>query len=109
MKNKHQNKNIKIAIIFFIILMFILIFLKLYDLTNLDKIAQKQMDELFSKIEKNTSVNVTKYYIYGTNLNIEGNIGIINFSGIKIDSVSIILKNLDGEELRNKNRIFLFR
>lgn len=107
MKNKHQN--IKIVIVFFLILMFILIFFKIRNLTNKNKIEQRQMNNLFEKIEKNTFVEITKYYIYGSYLNIEGNIGIVNLSGIKIDSVSILLKSLDGEELRNKIRLFLYR
>ena len=109
MKNLHQNIKIKITIIFFVILMFMLIFIKLHNLTNKSKIEERQMGELFSVVETNSYANITKYFIYGTHLNCEGNIDIINISGIKIESVNLVLKSIEGEELRNKGRLQLFR
>ena len=107
MKNLHQNIIIKITIIFFVILILIIIIMKLYNLTNKTKIQEKQIKELFSKIEKNHIANVTKYYIYGTHFNIEGNIDIASILGIRIESVNLILKNPDGAELRNKSKLRL--
>ena len=105
MKNIHHNKKIIVIILLFFILIFILIFLKIYDLTNETRVKERQMNKLFGKAENNVFGNVTKYYIYGTHFNIEGNINIVNLSGIKIESINLILKNLNEEELRYKNRL----
>lgn len=105
MKISHQNIKIKITIIFFVILMLILVIMKVYNLTNKTIIQEKQIEEIFSKIENNSIANITKYYIYGTHFNVEGNIDIVNISGIKIESVNLILKSLDREELRNKSKL----
>lgn len=99
---KYKKLLIKIIIILFIILMCFLIFLKIRKDTNPTKISEEQKSLLFSTIDKNTNVNITKYTVYGTHFNIEGTLDIVKISGIKINNVDLILKNLNGDEIRNK-------
>ncbi len=105
MKKVHLDKKIKITIIFFVILMLMLIIFKIYNLTNKANIREKQVNDIFNRIETNSFVNISKYFVYGTHFNLEGNIDIISLSGIKIESVNLILKNLEGEELRFKSKL----
>lgn len=93
---------IKITIILFIILMCILVFLKIHKDNDPDRIIEEQKTMLFSSIDKNTNVNLTKYYVYGTHFNIEGTFDIIKISGIKINYVDLVIKNLNGDEIRDK-------
>jgi hypothetical protein len=93
---------IKITIILFVILMCILVFFKIHKDNDPAKILEEQKTMIFSTIDKNINVNVTKYFVYGTHFNIEGNFDIIKISGIKINYVDLIIKNLNGDEIRNK-------
>ena len=102
--NISSNKElfIKIIVILFIILMCILLFVKIRKDNDPTKIFEEQQVSIFNTVDKNTNVNVTKYYIYGTHFNIEGTLDVIKISGIKINNVDLILKNLNGDETRNK-------
>lgn len=104
--NMPQNKKIliKFVILLFIILMCVLVFLKIQTDNDSSKILEEQKASLFSTIDKNTNVNATKYTVYGTHFNIEGTLDIIKISGIKISYVDLIVKNLNGDEIRNKIR-----
>jgi hypothetical protein len=102
--NIPQNKEIwlRIVVILFVILMCILVFVKIRKDNDPAKILEEQKNSLFSTIDKNTNVNVTKYTVYGTHFNIEGTLDIVKISGIKISYVDLIVKNLNGDEIRNK-------
>lgn len=100
--NITHNKNliIKIVVILFIILMLVLVFFKYKKDTNPDIIMQEQKTQLFNTLNKNSTVNVSKYIIYGTHLNIEGTLDLKKVSGISINYVNLVLKDLHGEELK---------
>ena len=85
--------------------MIILIGFKIQNLTNEANIKEKKINDIFNKLENNSFANITKFFVYGTHFNLEGNIEIVSLSGIKIESVNLILKNSDGEELRFKSRL----
>lgn len=98
-----ENLKIKIIIALFISLMFILIFIKISNDTNQEKIELRQKQELFDVIDKKSNVNISKYTVYGTHFNIEGTIDIQKVSGIKINYVDLIAKKLNGEEITVKS------
>ena len=56
------------------------------------------ISSVFEDVDKNTNVEVSKYIIYGTHLNIEGNVEIPEISGINIDKSEIILKDINNNE-----------
>lgn len=84
--------------------MCILLFVKFHKDNNPSKILEEQKSLLFSTIDKNTNVKVTKYSTYGTHFNIEGTLDIIKISGIKINSVDLVMRNLNGDEIRHQIR-----
>ena len=96
--SKPKEFYIKNIVILFIILMIILIFVKFHTDTNPTKIAEEQKTQLFSTIEKNTNAKITKFATYGTHFNLDGTIDIIKVSGIKINYVDLVIKNLNGNE-----------
>ena len=53
-------------------------------------------------IDKTNSVNVTKYAIYGTHFNIEGNLNLIKISGIKVDYVDLVVRDINKNEKQIK-------
>lgn len=99
-----QSKEgvIKYVVIIFVILILVLIGVRIIKEKTPEKIVEKQKEEIFANIDKNINVNVTKYMIYGTHFNIEGNANIVKISGIKINNVSLVVKKLNGEEMRYK-------
>ena len=99
-KNVPQNNLIiKLLIFLFIILMCFLIFIKIKQDNDPNRIMEEQKTNLFSVIDKTTNVNVTEYSVYGTHFNIEGTLDTIKISGIQINYVNLIIKNLEGEEI----------
>lgn len=99
-KNIPQNNlTIKILIVLFIILMCFLIFIKIKQDNDPNRIMEEQRTNLFSVIDKTTNVNVTKYSVYGTHFNVEGTLNTVKISGIKINYVDLIIKNLEGDEI----------
>lgn len=103
-KDKPQGQGIliKIIVLLFIIFMCGLIFIKFQQDNDPNRIIEEQKNEIFSNIDKTNNVKVTKFFTYGTHFNIEGTIDIVKISGIKIDFVDLILKNLNGEEIATK-------
>ena len=99
-KNIPQNNlTIKILIVLFIILMCFLIFIKIKQDNDPNRIMEEQKTNLFSVIDKTTNVNVTRYSVYGTHFNVEGTLDTVKISGIKINYVDLIIKNLEGDEI----------
>lgn len=94
------KRELKIIIILFTIIMCLLIYIKIKQDTNQQKIINEKTLSLFSSIDKNSLVDITKYTIYGTHLNIEGSINILKLSGIKVSNVELVLKNINGDEIR---------
>ncbi len=95
-----MNKSLKIKaiIIFFTILMCFLIFNKLLTKHEIDNNIELKTKDLFEKINQFAYAKVDKYIIYGTHLNLEGNIQIPKISDISIYSVHVVAKNIDGKE-----------
>ena len=88
-KNVPQNNLIiKLLIFLFIILMCFLIFIKIKQDNDPNRILEEQKTNLFSVIDKTTNVNVTEYSVYGTHFNIEGTLDTIKISGIQINYVN---------------------
>lgn len=98
-KPKNEKLIIKIVIILFVILMCFLIFFKTRTTNSSSKILEEKKMSFFSSIVKNANVNVTKYSIYGTHFNLEGTLDIIPISGITVNYVDLIIKNLNGNEI----------
>ena len=93
-----KEKYLKICTILFIILMIFLIITKFKKDTNVELIEEQKKSELFSSINNNNFVDVSKFTIYGTHFNLEGTLDLIQLSGIKITNVDLIVKNLSGDE-----------
>ena len=101
--SKPKEFYLKIIVFLFIILMCVLIFIKFHKDTNPSQIEEAQKNAIFSQIDKNTKVNVSKYAVYGTQFNIEGSFDILKISGIKINYVDLIIRTLDGNETTLKS------
>ena len=104
MSNKKKSKSnnnlrIKFVVILFIILMFFLVYTKYKNDNDQTLLASAKTSVLFDSVKTNVSVDVTKFIVYGTHLNIEGNVSLPQISGINIDNVDIVLKNIDNEEV----------
>lgn len=98
-KRKEKNDSIKAITILFIILVICLITIRIKKETNETVITNAKVSELFSSIDTSNTANVTKYIVYGTHFNLEGTIDITKISGISIDCVDLIAKNINGDEL----------
>ena len=96
-KKKKNNLKIKIITILFIILMVYLIYTRIQ--TNEATQVSALTNSLFETVEKSSTVNVTEYVVYGTHFNVEGNIEIPDISGIYIDKVEVIAKDIHGTEI----------
>ena len=88
-----MKKNLKIIVILFVVLMIFLIFIKLKNDYFTKPVISDKVTNIFQKIDEQNSVDVNKYFIYGTHLNIEGTVKIPKVSGISIYSVHIIAQN----------------
>lgn len=100
-----HSKEIRIIIIFFVILMVVLTAILIHQSKDPSKIIETQKQKIFETVDKNRTVNVTKYSVYGTNFNLEGSVDIVKISGIKINYVDLVLKSLNGDEIRNRNKL----
>ena len=97
-KKSNNNFGIKLIIFLFIILMIFLIYTKYKNDHDEALLVSAKTSALFENINANTNVNITKYIVYGTHLNIEGTVSIPKISGINLDKAEIIIKNIDNEE-----------
>lgn len=96
--NKKNSLILKLIVILFIAFMVFLIYTKIKEDHDPQKILEEQKQAIFSKIDKTNSVNVSKYSIYGTHFNVEGTLDIIKISGITVDYVDLVIKDLTGNE-----------
>ena len=78
--------------------MIYLIFNKIRNSFNPDIAVSAKTSETFSKIDSKYIANVTKYIVYGTHFNIEGNISIPPISDISIEKSDIVLQDINGSE-----------
>lgn len=100
--SKPKEFYLKIIVILFVILMCILIFTKFHKDTDPSLAEEEQKNSIFSQIDNNTKANISKYAVYGTHFNIEGSFDILKISGIKINYVDLIVKNLNDDEIALK-------
>ena len=104
-KQKHKKKQsynnfwIKIIVVLFIILMVFLVYTKIKNDNDETLLVSAKTNALFENINTSTDVNVTKYIVYGTHLNIEGTVSIPQISGIYLEKADIIVKNIYNEEI----------
>ena len=97
-KNSNSNFKIKLIVVLFIILMIFLVYTKYKNEHDEALMVSAKTSALFENINTATNVNITKYIVYGTHLNIEGTVSIPKISGINLDKVEIIVKSIDNEE-----------
>ena len=95
-----MNKNIKIklVILLFVLLILFLICNKLLTKKKQEKNVEFKTSLIFENINKSSTAKINKYIVYGTHLNLEGNIKIPKISNISVYSVHIVAKNTDGKE-----------
>ena len=95
-----KSTKIKLIVIFFILLMIFLIFIKIKNDNNSQTIIQTKTASLFQNI--NNTAKVNKYIVYGTHFNLEGSLEIPKISGISIYSAHVVVKNIDEKEISLK-------
>lgn len=93
-----KNSKIKLVVIFFIILMTFLIINKLHTKHETLNNNELKTQTIFENINKFNTAKINNFMIYGTHLNLDGNIELPKISDISIYSVHIVAKNLDGKE-----------
>ena len=79
--------------------MIFLVYIKLTRESDEEKISAEKLNSMFEKIDKSSTANVTKYFVYGTHFNLEGNVQIPKISKITIDSVHIVVNDSEREIL----------
>lgn len=93
-----KKSKIKILVVFFILLMIILIFVKIKSDKKTENSAELKLATVFENIDSSNTAKISKYFIYGTHMNLEGNIEIPKISKISIYSVHIVIKDIDNNE-----------
>ncbi len=94
--NKKRNKSKKLIYVCIIV---ILVITYIYTLNNTS--SNKEEIDLTNKLLKDAQselVNLNKYVVYGTHLNMNGKID-INLTKENIDDVRLVFKNIYGEEI----------
>ena len=91
-----KGSKIKIVILFFVLLMLVLIYVKYTRDTNLETIENNKINLLFEKVNQTSYAKVNKYIVYGTHFNIEGTLDYPKVSGISVYSADIILQSTDN-------------
>lgn len=94
----NKSLKIKVIVLFFTILMCFLIFNKILTKHENDNNIELKTKTLFENINQFNNAKVDKFIIYGTHLNLEGNIQIPKISDISIYSVHVVAKNIEGKE-----------
>lgn len=98
-KKKANPLFIKFIVVLFIILMIFLIYTKIKKQNDTTLQVSALTNELFEIIDKSSSVKVSKYIVYGTHFNLEGDITIPKISGISIDRADVIIQSISGDEI----------
>ena len=102
MKRKVKRKKLNLRKIF-VVIIFILMILSIYKAidffikqTGIIE-ASSQVEEILRVVEKNNHANISRYIVYGTHLNLEGNIQITGDN--QIEKAEVIAKDLSGNEI----------
>ena len=102
MKRKVKRKKLNLRKIF-VIIIFILMILSIYKAidffikqTGIIE-ASSQVEEILRVVEKNNHASISRYIVYGTHLNLEGNIQITGDN--QIEKAEVIAKDLSGNEI----------
>ena len=100
-KGKHRKKKSVLkrkAILLLLLIIIILIYMSTQnkDVSNDVALASSAISEIEALIEKEIYAEVSRYIVYGTHLNIEGN---INISEEEIEKVEVVAINTNNEEI----------
>ncbi len=90
-----KDLKIKIVIIFFVLLMAFLIFNKFHTKHETESNTELKTQAVFEEINQFNTAKIDKYIVYGTHLNLDGNINLPKISDISIYSVHIVAKNIE--------------
>lgn len=95
-----MKKNIKliILVILFILLIISLIYIRYRKENDISTIREKKMAQIFKNVDISKTADITKYIVYGTHFNLEGNLNLPKISGISVSKVDLSIKNFDNEE-----------
>lgn len=95
MGKKHRKTGIAVKTILAILIILVLLIVAfiVYKMQN-DKVSKEALVDIFEYIE-NEEADLTEYIIYGTHLNIKGN---INDTITNVQDVNLILASTSGEE-----------
>ncbi len=93
-KGLEQNHGGILIILFVIVLIILLGAAAIYEMYFYEEANKTEMAKIFAKVE-NSYAELTKYMVYGTHLNVEGE---IKEEIPNIKSVKLILKKLDETE-----------
>ena len=94
----NKNLKIKLVVVFFIILMMFLIFNKFRTNHETNINVELKTQAIFENINQFNTAKLNNFIIYGSHLNLEGNIELPKISDISIYSVHVVAKNIDGKE-----------
>ena len=90
-----KDLKIKLFLIFFILLMAFLIFNKFRTKHETENNTELKTQAVFEEINQFNTAKIDKYIVYGTHLNLEGNINLPKISDISIYSVHVVAKNIE--------------
>ena len=98
-KVKHKKIFYRRLIIFIFIILIIILINKIISVVNDGDYVQafSSVGEISKDIEKDSYGNVSRYIVYGTHLNIEGDIELKESN--KIKNVQVVAKNTSGKEI----------
>lgn len=96
---KHKKIFYRRLIIFIFIILIIILINKIISVVNDGDYVQafSSVGEISKDIEKDSYGNVSRYIVYGTHLNIEGNIELKENDEIK--NVQVVAQNTSGKEI----------
>ena len=96
---KHKKIFYRRLIIFIFIVLIIILINKIIRMVNDGDYVQafSSVSEISKSIEKDSYADVSRYIIYGTHLNLEGNIELKESNEIK--NVQVVAKNTSGKEI----------
>ena len=98
-KARHKKNNLLYKRIFVIIIIILIIYI-IFKITNKDNDSIETVsitDEVFNGLETTSLADVNTYIVYGTHLNLEGDIEINENNSIQ--NAEIVARNVLGEEM----------
>lgn len=90
-KVQQNRRNLLIAVLFIILLIYLII-----QNNNDTATTSASVNEILDIIDKENEAKVSRYIVYGTHLNVEGSIEVLND---QIKDVTVVAKKASGEEI----------